>query len=95
MMTRTPPEVWSTELVVEVNSPNSKSVDWGEKKEEYEATGIKEYWIVNPELPSLTVHKLVDGKYRDKSYFKGLDTIESQVLPGIQVDPASFILPTL
>lgn len=36
------------DLVVEIISPGSQSVDRGEKYFEYEAGGVKEYWLIDP-----------------------------------------------
>lgn len=75
-------------LAVEVVSPSSASEDYDEKLKEYQALGIPEYWVVDyeglgaakyigfPKAPTLTVHQLVDGKYRVKR-FRGNDRIES------------------
>jgi Uma2 family endonuclease len=36
------------DLVVEIISPGSQSVDRGDKYFEYEAGGVKEYWLIDP-----------------------------------------------
>jgi Uma2 family endonuclease len=36
------------DLVVEIISPGSKSVDRGDKYYEYEAGGVREYWLIDP-----------------------------------------------
>ena len=36
------------DLVVEIISPGSQSIDRGEKYFEYEAGGVKEYWLIDP-----------------------------------------------
>jgi Uma2 family endonuclease len=36
------------DLVVEIISPGSQSVDRGDKYYEYEAGGVKEYWLIDP-----------------------------------------------
>lgn len=36
------------DLVVEVITPGSQSVDRGEKYYEYEAGGVREYWLIDP-----------------------------------------------
>jgi Uma2 family endonuclease len=36
------------DLVVEIISPGSKSIDRGDKYYEYEAGGVKEYWLIDP-----------------------------------------------
>lgn len=50
-------------LVVEVLSPGTAKKDRGYKKDLYERTGVREYWIVGPEARSIEVYLLTDGKY--------------------------------
>lgn len=51
------------DLVVEVLSPGTTKNDRGYKKDLYETTGVKEYWIVDPALRSIETYLLSDGKY--------------------------------
>lgn len=51
------------DLIVEVLSPSTSKNDRGYKKNLYEAVGVKEYWIVAPEMRSVEVYLLKDGKY--------------------------------
>ena len=37
------------DLVIEVTSPRSRSVDRGRKFDEYEEGGVREYWLLDPE----------------------------------------------
>lgn len=50
------------DLVVEVLSPSTAARDKGIKKAVYEKTGVKEYWIVDPESKSIDVYHLQDGR---------------------------------
>ena len=52
------------DLVVEVLSPGTSKNDRGYKKDLYEDTGVKEYWIVDVKLRSIEAYLLTDGKYR-------------------------------
>lgn len=36
-------------LIVEILSPSTRAVDRGEKFVEYEAAGVSEYWVIDPE----------------------------------------------
>lgn len=51
------------DLVVEVLSPSTVKNDRGHKKDVYEASGVKEYWIVDTASRSIEVHLLKDGKF--------------------------------
>jgi Uma2 family endonuclease len=55
-------------LVVEVVSPNQSKRDYEDKRQEYGARGIPEYWIVDPLLNKVTVLQLKDGVYQDQVY---------------------------
>ena len=50
------------DLVVEVLSPSTTINDRGIKKDVYERSGVKEYWIVDPSAKSIEVHYLKDGR---------------------------------
>jgi Uma2 family endonuclease len=52
-------------LLVEVASPGTRLIDLGTKRLAYEAAGVPEYWLVDPEEPSLTVLHLVGGRYQE------------------------------
>ncbi len=46
---------WVPEIVVEVVSASSRKRDYEEKPEEYLRFGVKEYWIVDGDIRTLTV----------------------------------------
>lgn len=50
------------DLVVEVLSPGTGKRDRKDKKDAYEAAGVREYWIVNPADKSIEAYHLVDRK---------------------------------
>ncbi len=51
------------DLVVEVLSPGTSKNDKGYKKDLYEKSGVKEYWIIDPVPRSIEVYLLTDGKF--------------------------------
>ena len=51
------------DLIVEVLSPGTAKNDKGYKKDLYEKSGVKEYWIIDPMLRSIEVYLLTDGKF--------------------------------
>lgn len=51
------------DLVVEVLSPSTAKNDRGYKKELYEKSGVKEYWIADPSARSIETYQLADGRY--------------------------------
>ncbi len=51
------------DLVVEVLSPSTAKNDKGYKKDLYEKSGVKEYWIVDPNMRSIEAYLLSNGRY--------------------------------
>lgn len=51
------------DLVVEVLSPGTSKNDRGYKKDLYEKSGVKEYWIVDVKPRSIEAYMLTDGRY--------------------------------
>jgi Uma2 family endonuclease len=35
-------------MIMEIVSPDSESRDWRDKYQEYEAAGVREYWVIDP-----------------------------------------------
>jgi len=58
------------DLVVEVLSPSTARYDRGHKKDVYEASGVREYWIIEPDTKAIEVYLLTDGKFvLDNAYY--------------------------
>ncbi len=57
------------DLVVEVLSPSTAKNDRGYKRDLYEKSGVKEYWIIDPNMRSIEAYLLSDGKYRLDGYY--------------------------
>ena len=53
----------SPDLVVEVLSPATALYDRGIKKDLYQESGVKEYWIIEPDKKSIEVYLLKDGVF--------------------------------
>lgn len=52
------------DLIVEVLSPSTSKNDRGYKRDLYEKSGVKEYWIVDTKLRSIESYLLTNGKYK-------------------------------
>lgn len=52
------------DLVIEILSPGSWHYDKGDKKDEYERCGVKEYWMVDPADKTTEGFQLVNGEYQ-------------------------------
>src|SRR5204863_2715109 len=72
------------ELVVEIISIGSRSIDRGAKYYEYEQGGVKEYWLIDPERRKAEFYRLGrDGTYLLASFETGV--IHSSVIIGLWV----------
>jgi Uma2 family endonuclease len=74
------------DLVIEIVSPESESRDWREKYLDYEAAGVREYWIIDPMSEHIEVYVLgKEGKYEQIAASEG--KIASKVIPGWYIRP--------
>jgi Uma2 family endonuclease len=73
------------DLTLEVVSPDKPERDLVEKRGDYAEAGIPEYWIVNPEIETITVLRLEGTAYAEHGVFgRGAETA-SALLPGFAV----------
>jgi Uma2 family endonuclease len=74
------------DLVVEFVSEDSTVRDWREKYWEYEAAGVKEYWVIDRRLKRMDLYILSeDQKYTAAQEQDG--KLFSKVLPGFWLKP--------
>lgn len=69
------------DLVIEIVSPDSQNRDRREKYLEYEAGGVREYWIIDPLAGTMDAYALRGRKY--EAILPIDDCIHSRVLPGV------------
>lgn len=82
--------VGAPDLVVEVLSPGNKQLELQHKYEVYEESGIKEYWLVDPESQTLLIYTLVQGKYQSSRLMTLGDTAKSAVIKGFALDLTDY-----
>lgn len=75
------------DLVVEIVSDGKESHerDYVEKRGEYAAAGIGEYWIVDPETKTITVLTLVGDRYEEHGVFSDGNAASAVLLEGFSV----------
>ena len=73
------------DFIVEIVSPSSSGRDRVIKFNKYLQAGTREYWIVDPEGKSVSVHILKDGHYISSAYGEE-DIIDVHVLEGCQIN---------
>jgi Uma2 family endonuclease len=78
------------DLVIEVVSVGGESRDYQEKRDDYWAAGILEYWIADRASGTFTIFKRSDHKW-DEQTFSVTDAFESACLPNLRV-PVGRIL---
>ncbi len=72
--------------IIEIASPESLLRDRGEKYAEYEASGVKEYWIIDPDAKRVDCFTLgEDGRFDRVRPDEG-GKIESVILPGFWIN---------
>ena len=74
------------DLVIEMLSPSTEQRDLTIKRERYAMFDIKEYWLANPIAKTITVLRLRGGAFEHIGVFTEGMTLETPILPGLQVD---------
>ena len=85
-------------LVVEVLSPGTRKTDEQVKRRLFARAGVREYWLVDPELDLIKVSRRGDdGSFRRVAELAAEDssTLESPLLPGFSLALAEFFAPEL
>lgn len=73
------------DIIIEVVSRDSVARDYRDKYIQYEAAGVREYWIVDPLQKRVEVHALHGKKYKPVYQVDGW--VRSVVLPKFAVQP--------
>jgi Uma2 family endonuclease len=77
----------SPDLVVEIVSPSTASMDYIEKLALYERHGVKEYWIVHPADEIVMVYKLAGyTKYGRAEIYARNDKVGVGVFDGLEIN---------
>ncbi len=73
------------DLLIEVVSKGSVVRDYIEKKNDYEAFGVKEYWLIDPLSETIIVYTLNGNKYDLFSSVEESGTAYSKLLDGFSL----------
>ena len=73
---------------IEILSPSNTFHDRERKRRMYERHGVKEYWLVNPEMRTILVLELVNGEYVTRGTFGVEDEIDTPLIPGLVIPVA-------
>ncbi len=74
------------DLVIEIVSPESRLRDRGEKLAEYELSGVREYWLIDPEEKRADFYILGDDGRYDRRRSGPEGRYRSEVLKGFELD---------
>lgn len=72
------------DLVIEILSPGNSDREMKDKFDLYEESGVKEYWIVQPEGKWVNIYVLENGRFITHRPFIASDTIKSQVFKDLE-----------
>ncbi len=78
-------------LAVEVLSPSTRRIDLVLKRDAYAAAGVPSYWIVDPDVPSVTALRLEDGVYVEEEAAAGEEPFISSSPFPVTVVPARLL----
>lgn len=83
-----PPDGWVREvpvMVAEVLSSSTRSEDLVRKSAEYAEHGVGQYWVLDPELRTLTIMTNVDGTWQDLVRLDTDDPVGTVELAGVTI----------
>ena len=81
-------------LIAEVGSPGdaNRKRDYERKREQYQELGVLEYWLIDPDLQSITVLELQAGTYAEVGSFRGGEQIISRVFPALSLTAEQVLI---
>jgi len=84
----------SPDLIIEILSPSNRNYDQVLKKDLYEAHGVREYWIIDPDQETVEVYKLSGNRFSDPVIYQNDDLLLTEIIPGLEIClPEVFSLP--
>jgi len=74
------------DLALEIVSPEKPERDLVQKRVDYAEAQVPEYWIVNPQMETITVLRLEGSAYVEAGQFRRGEAAASVLLPGFAVN---------
>ncbi|HET9270267.1 MAG TPA: Uma2 family endonuclease [Vicinamibacterales bacterium] len=80
------------DLVVEVGSPATRRRDEKAKLQLYERFGVREYWVVDPDLDLIKVYRTVEGRYERAAELTigAGEALSTPLMPGLTITLADI-----
>ncbi|MEW6378176.1 MAG: Uma2 family endonuclease [bacterium] len=73
------------DLIVEILSPSTRSYDQVLKKDLYEAFGVKEYWIIDPDKETVEIYRLSAGRFPGSEIHSRSQVLKAGIIPGLEI----------
>lgn len=82
--------VGAPDLIIEILSPSNWLDDRRDKYTVYEAAGVREYWIVDPDNSTVEVFVLRDDQYTQIGRYGAGDVVRADVVAGFEIAVSEF-----
>jgi len=76
------------DLIIEIISPSTESIDRNKKFSLYEKHGVKEYWLADPARKEIQQYLLKESSYHLTSTSAAAQKLSSEVLAGFSITPS-------
>ncbi|MGH9417688.1 MAG: Uma2 family endonuclease [Terriglobales bacterium] len=73
------------DLLIEIISPTTQSIDEDLKRQRYEKLGVAEYWLVYPDQARVRVYRRADAGFGPGTDFAVGAMLASPLLPGLEI----------
>ena len=74
--------------IIEIVSPSSASMDYLKKLNKYQASGVRLYWIVNPDTKTVSVYEFQNDKSMQYSFS---DPVSVSICDGFRISVADAL----
>lgn len=78
-------------LAVEVLSPSTRLIDLNLKKAAFERARVASYWVVDPEVPSITAWRLEGDRYVEDATVEAEQVLDTGLPFPMEVQPALLV----
>lgn len=79
-------------LAVEILSPSTRLLDLHVKKDRLARAGTRHYWVIDPDIPSLTTWTLTQDTYEPTGHATGHQTLHLREPVTIDLTPADLLV---
>jgi Uma2 family endonuclease len=79
------------DLAIEILSPSTASNDRGRKRRLQARQGVREYWLVDPKVPSVEIYTMSEQELILAGTAVGEAAVQSPLLPHLSLRPAELV----